>query len=147
MLSAVLRETGCRAQDFILEITETVAINATPLVHDVVNELKRMGFRLSLDDFGTGNSGFAFLRNMPFDIIKIDKSYIQKLAEDPIAQVFVSGVGQLASTLGFRVVAEGIETIEHYELSKMAGVTSFQGYLFGRPEPLQRVQEPSRMAS
>ncbi|MBB3454892.1 diguanylate cyclase (GGDEF)-like protein [Rhizobium sp. BK313] len=137
MLRDVLRETGCRAEMFVLEVTETVGLNATPAVVATVSELKRMGFRLSLDDFGTGNSGFAFLRDMPFDTIKIDKSYVQKLADDPIAQVFVSGVGKLGETLGFRVIAEGIETTEHHQLARLAGATAFQGYLFGRPEPLK----------
>ena len=146
MLKAVLEETGCRADNFILEITETVAVSATPAVVAGVDELKRMGFILSLDDFGTGNSGFAFLRNMPFGSIKIDRSYVQKLADDAIAQVFVTGVGQLTKNLGFRVVAEGIETEEQYQLAKMAGATAFQGYLFWRPEPLKtRSDVPARL--
>ncbi len=111
MLREVLRETGCRAENFMLEITETVALNATPAVINTVRQLKGMGFRLSLDDFGTGNSGFAFMRELPFDVIKIDKSYVQKLGDDPIAQVFVSGVARLGAMLGFDVVAEGIEVI------------------------------------
>jgi diguanylate cyclase (GGDEF)-like protein len=147
MLRNVLRNTGCRAENFVLEITETVGLSATPAIVATVRELKSMGFRLSLDDFGTGNSGFAFLRDMPFDIIKIDKSYVQKLDSDPIAQVFVSGVGKLGETLGFRVVAEGIETEEHRRLALIAGVTAFQGYLYGRPEPLKSEPPHLRLAS
>lgn len=140
MLREVLRETGCSAENFVLEITETVALNATPTVINTVCQLKEMGFRLSLDDFGTGNSGFALMRELPFDIIKIDKSYVQKLGDDAIAQVFVSGIGRLGEMLGFEVVAEGIESSEHKLLARGAGSTRFQGYLFGKPEPLPQAE-------
>jgi len=115
MLRKVLRETGRKAESFILEITETVAVNATPAVLEKVRELRRMGFSLSLDDFGTGNCGFSFLRDMSIDVIKIDKSYVQTLGEDTIAQVFVAALARLGETLGFLVVAEGVETIEHFQ--------------------------------
>lgn len=138
MLRRVLRETGQVASNFTLEITETVAVNATPAVLDTVRELKQMGFSLSLDDFGTGNSSFTLLRHLPVDVIKIDKSYIQRLADDPLAQVLVSALARLGEALNFIIVAEGVETEEHHNLALAAGATRFQGYFFGKPAPLPK---------
>jgi EAL domain-containing protein (putative c-di-GMP-specific phosphodiesterase class I) len=138
MLRKVLRETKRSASDFALEITETVIMNATPEVLATVRELREMGFLIALDDFGTGNSSFSLLRTLPVDIIKIDKSYTQQLKTDSISQVFVTAVGEVAKLLSYVVVAEGIETAEHAVLAKLAGAGRFQGYLYGRPMPLER---------
>lgn len=138
MLRRVLRDTGCDARDFTLEITETVVLKATHNVMAILRELREMGFLIALDDFGTGNNSFSLLRNMPVDIIKIDKSYTQRVEDDKIAQVFVSAVCEIAKALNMIVVAEGIETEAQHTCARLAGAQRFQGWLHGRPEPLKR---------
>ncbi len=87
-----------------------MVLKATHTVMGILRELREMGFLIALDDFGTGNNSFSLLRNMPVDIIKIDKSYTQRIEDDTIAQVFVSAVCEIAKALDMMVVAEGVET-------------------------------------
>lgn len=95
-----------------------------------------MGVRFALDDFGSGNSGFNYLRHLPVDIVKIDRSYVSRLGGDPISQVFVSAVVETARILDLTVVADGIETEQERLLTHLAGCTLFQGYHLGRPQAL-----------
>ncbi|WP_295810741.1 bifunctional diguanylate cyclase/phosphodiesterase [uncultured Nitratireductor sp.] len=133
MLDRVLRETGSEANHFVLEITETVATAATPEIIARIERLRAMGFRIALDDFGTGHCGFNYIKTLPIDAIKIDRSYIRNLGNDSIAQVFVSALTQIARIQGLTIVAEGIETEEELDLARAAGCNRFQGYLLGHP--------------
>ena len=137
MFRRVLTQTGCRADRFVIEITETVATGATPEVLKRLETLKAMGFRVALDDFGTGHCGFNYLQSLPIDSIKIDRSYVHNLATDGVAQIFVSALTQIARLQNLTIVAEGVETEAEFELAKAAGCNRFQGYLFGRPEPVK----------
>lgn len=137
MLVRVLRETHRHASSFILELTETVLINADPKVLRLLGDLRALGFRIALDDFGTGNSSFTLLRDLPIDIVKIDKSFIQRLEHDRIAQVFVSAVGEIAKSLDIAMVAEGVETQAQQECARIAGAHRFQGWLHGKATPLK----------
>lgn len=140
MLRRVMMETKCHASNFILELTETVVINANPAVLRTLAELRDMGFLIALDDFGTGNSSFTLLRDLPLDIVKIDKSYIQKLETDVIAQIFVTAVGEIGKSLGMAIVAEGVETSTQEECARIAGTHRFQGYLYGKAQPLRQLR-------
>jgi EAL domain-containing protein (putative c-di-GMP-specific phosphodiesterase class I) len=135
MCERVLRETGRSAAQFVIEITETVATAAAPEVLRRLQALRSLGFRIALDDFGTGHCGFNYLKTLPMDSIKIDRSYIRSLAHDQVAQIFVSALAQIARTQNVTIVAEGVETVEEFALAKAAGCNRFQGYLFGRPVP------------
>jgi EAL domain-containing protein (putative c-di-GMP-specific phosphodiesterase class I) len=134
-LSTILSETRCRASNFILEITETVMLDAEPETIRTIRELQAMGFLVALDDFGTGNNSFSLLRDIRADIIKIDKSYIQSLGEDVVAQAFVTAISTVSRSRDILLIAEGVETVDQWELAKLAGATRFQGHLFGRPRP------------
>jgi diguanylate cyclase (GGDEF)-like protein len=136
-IQKILREEGVKADQFILEITETAVISATPFVLEQINALRQLGFRIALDDFGTGNNSFNMFRSVPVDIVKIDKSYTQGMSSDPIAQVFVTAVCQVCKTLGIGVVMEGVETEEQKTLALLAGADRIQGYLIGKPAPLK----------
>ncbi len=144
MLVRVLRETNRSASSFILELTETVLINADQKVFRLLGDLRALGFRIALDDFGTGNSSFTLLRDLPIDIVKIDKSFIQRLENDRIAQVFVSAVGEIAKSLDIVMVAEGVETQTQQECARIAGAQRFQGWLHGKAAPLKSGRLPER---
>ena len=139
MLARVLEETGRSADGFVLEITETVATAATPEVLRRLETVREMGFRVALDDFGTGFCGFNYLKTLPIDAIKIDRSYIQSLAEDEVARVFVSALAQIARIQNLVILAEGVETETDLTLARAAGCTCFQGYLLARPAPKDKL--------
>ncbi|MEO3385205.1 bifunctional diguanylate cyclase/phosphodiesterase [Mesorhizobium sp. CAU 1741] len=140
MLGRVLRETGQSASRFVLEITETAATSATPEILRRLETARAMGFRVALDDFGTGFCGFNYLKSLPIDAIKIDRSYIQSLAEDEVARVFVSALTQIASIQQLVIVAEGVETETDLALAKAAGCNRFQGFHIARPAPKKQLQ-------
>ncbi|MER8696532.1 EAL domain-containing protein [Mesorhizobium opportunistum] len=146
MCDRVLKETGRSAAQFIIEITETVATAATPEVLRRLEALRGLGFHIALDDFGTGHCGFNYLKTLPIDTIKIDRSYIRSLAHDQVAQIFVSALAQIARIQDVTIVAEGVETQEEFALARAAGCNRFQGYFFGRPAPRDKAL-PSRLAN
>ncbi|AZO44747.1 GGDEF and EAL domain-containing protein [Mesorhizobium sp. M7D.F.Ca.US.005.01.1.1] len=139
MCDRVLKETGRSAAQFVIEITETVATAATPEILRRLEALRGLGFHIALDDFGTGHCGFNYLKTLPIDSIKIDRSYIRSLAHDQVAQIFVSALAQIARIQDVTIVAEGVETQEEFALAKAAGCNRFQGYFFGRPAPRDKV--------
>ncbi|WP_182085521.1 bifunctional diguanylate cyclase/phosphodiesterase [Aureimonas sp. ME7] len=135
MVARVLRETGHPPRQLTLELTESVAIQATPDICRRLQALRDMGILVSLDDFGTGFSGFDYLRHLPVDSIKIDRSYIAKLGESDTDNVLVSALASVAGAMRLSVVAEGIENESQLLLAKAAGCTLFQGYFMARPMP------------
>jgi diguanylate cyclase (GGDEF)-like protein len=139
MAEQVLQQTGCPPHRIVFEITETAATDASPDVLRRLNKLRAMGIRLALDDFGTGHCGFNYLKTLPIDVIKIDRSYISNLGKDRLAQVLVSALTEVGRIQGVSVVAEGIETDEDFQLAKAAGCDRFQGYAIARPQPLEQI--------
>ncbi|WP_062119317.1 putative bifunctional diguanylate cyclase/phosphodiesterase [Aureimonas sp. AU40] len=129
----VLKETGAAPNQLVLEITENVSLLSIPEVLGRIQALRAMGVRIALDDFGTGHCTFNYLQSLPVDMVKIDRSYVSRLPDDPVSRIFVSAVMEVARALRLSVVAEGVETEEEFELSRAAGCATFQGYLLGRP--------------
>lgn len=101
--------------------------------------LRQIGVRFSLDDFGTGYSSMSYLKHMPLDQLKIDKSFVDQILTDRTDSAIARTVVALAENLGLQVVAEGVETREQWEFLVSIGCPSFQGYLFGKPEPLDKI--------
>jgi EAL domain-containing protein (putative c-di-GMP-specific phosphodiesterase class I) len=102
-----------------------------------LDALRRAGVRVAIDDFGTGYSSFAALAELPIDIIKIDKRFIDNLTRDHQGRGFVNAIVQLASTLQVATIAEGVERQEQREALAELGCTHIQGYLFARPMPAE----------
>ncbi|HWJ99363.1 MAG TPA: EAL domain-containing protein [Xanthobacteraceae bacterium] len=122
-----------------LEITETVFLQDDRLVLDTLHQLREVGVRISLDDFGTGYSSLSYLRSFPFDKIKIDRSFTQELQSKEDAVAIVQTIVQLGTSLGMKVIAEGVETREQFEILKKEGCTEVQGFLFSRPKPIGEI--------
>ncbi|MCY0148142.1 EAL domain-containing protein [Hoeflea sp. G2-23] len=129
----ILAETGTDPHRIILEITESASLAANPVIAGQISALQDVGFRIALDDFGMGYSEFNQLRALPYDVIKIDKSYIRTLGSDHVTDVFVSAVVEIARCAGNCIVAEGIETEADLMRASAAGCDRFQGYYFGKP--------------
>jgi len=130
-----VRRHGLRPEQLELEVTETAFINLADDVMRQLAELREAGFRLALDDFGTGYSSLTYLRRLPLDVVKIDRSFVADLCADKRAATLLKGVMQLLSELEFSVVADGIETEEQAELLQRIGCTTGQGFLYYRPMP------------
>jgi diguanylate cyclase (GGDEF)-like protein len=141
---AILAETGTDPRRIVLEITESASLAANERIANQISALQDAGFRIALDDFGMGYSEFNQLRALPYDVIKIDKSYICALGTDHVTDVFVSAVVEIARRSGKNVVAEGIETEDDLLRASAAGCDRFQGYYFGKPVFLESIA-PERL--
>jgi diguanylate cyclase (GGDEF)-like protein len=133
VVQETLLETGFPANRLDLEVTETVVLDATQNVLDVMHKLRAMGVKISLDDFGTGYSSLSYLRSFPFDRIKIDRSFVIDALESPTSAAIVETIIQLAHRLNMGLTVEGVETMPQYELVKRLGADCIQGYLFSKP--------------
>ncbi len=130
---ALLAETGVAAKYLTLEITESAVMDNPSDGLAILTELDRMGVTLAIDDFGTGYSSLAYLKRLPVDELKIDKSFVTEMEEDENDAVIVRSTIDLAHNLGLRVTAEGVETSGVWDLLSMLGCDTSQGYLMGRP--------------
>jgi diguanylate cyclase (GGDEF)-like protein len=137
---STLAATGLSANRLELEITESVLLDNDETNRAVLTQLHELGVRIAVDDFGTGYSSLAYLRSFPFDKIKIDQSFVREMASDADSEAIVRAVVDLGATLGMTTIAEGVETREELERIRAHGCTEIQGFLFGRPTPLEEVR-------
>jgi diguanylate cyclase (GGDEF)-like protein/PAS domain S-box-containing protein len=135
VILCVLVDTGLPPQRLELEITETALLEHEAAHLAVMHQLKNLGVSINLDDFGTGYSSLSYLTIFPFDKIKIDKSFTKNLTQRADCAAIVSSVLALGAGLDLPTVAEGIETVQQFEILRASGVQFAQGYLFGRPCP------------
>ena len=129
----VLARTGLEPRALELEIAEAAAMQEVERTVRVLEELKGLGVTLAIDDFGTGFSSLSYLSRFPLDRLKIDKSFVRGLGQDPHASAIASAVISLGHSLGLRVIAEGVETREELRALRQMGCDEIQGYLFSKP--------------
>jgi EAL domain-containing protein (putative c-di-GMP-specific phosphodiesterase class I) len=126
-----------------LEVTES-ALSADPDADaSVLNQLRNLGVHLAMDDFGTGNSSLTALRRFPFDILKIDRSFVSGIGTGAEDSAIVAATISLGQALGLKTVAEGVETEAQAEFLVRNGCDELQGYLFGRPMPFSELAVPA----
>jgi len=121
------------------EITETEAIARLEPVKRFIAEVKQMGCSFALDDFGSGLSSYAYLKNLDVDLVKIDGSFICNILEDPVSEVMVQSVIAIARQMGIETVAEFVETAAVHDRLRVLGVDYVQGYVVGKPAPLTEI--------
>ena len=131
---------GISPDRLTIEITESVLMSNDDRTLRVLRQLKDKGFTLALDDFGTGYSSLAYIRDFPFDKLKIDRSFVQGLDDNGRALAIVEGVVNFGKILGREIVAEGIETEQEMQAMQKAGATHLQGYLFSRALPAEHIE-------
>jgi len=129
----VLSRTGVLPSHLTLEITENFMVDDPVSAKARLRELKNLGVRISMDDFGIGYSSLASLQDMPLDTLKIDKAFIDHIAEDPRRAAFAAAIIRMGKTLGLELVAEGVETAEQSERLQSLGCRLAQGFYFSRP--------------
>ena len=134
-VEALLRRTGVSSQQLGLEMTESSLIPDPGTAMEVLGGLRRLGISLLLDDFGTGYSSLNHLHSLPFDVLKIDRSFVTRMTEGEQPLQIVRTIVELARVMGMDVVAEGIETHAQFMLLRQLGCRFGQGFLFSRPVP------------
>ena len=139
-LLGVLRETGFPPERFEIEITENALIGDLELARRIVLGLKSHGIRVALDDFGTGYSSLSHLSELPFDKLKIDRSFIHTMHNRPESATIVNAIIGLGRSLNMPTTAEGIESAADAELLTRLGCDVGQGFLYSRPVPAREVQ-------
>ncbi len=132
-----LATAGLAPHRLELEITESVLLRDNGATLGLLRRLRGLGVRLSMDDFGTGYSNLSYLRQFPFDKVKVDQSFVRNLQWDKGSLEVIRAVVSLGKGLGMSVLAEGVETEEQLGLLRKEGCDELQGYLFSRPVPVQ----------
>jgi EAL domain-containing protein (putative c-di-GMP-specific phosphodiesterase class I) len=135
----LLAEAGVDASRLELEITEGVIMADPVRVGSVLERLREVGVKLAIDDFGTGYSSLAYLKSLPVDVLKIDRSFVSNLTEEARDAAVVRSAVELAHSLGLGVVAEGVEDEQTYEALRRLGCDFVQGYHVARPAPADEV--------
>jgi len=129
----VLSQTGLHPSRLVLEITESFMIEEPKTAAERLHELKALGVRISIDDFGTGYSSLAVLQELPIDVLKIDKAFVDHIVDDPRRAAFAQAIIRMGKTLGLALIAEGVEDAEQAERLLALGCPLGQGYHFSRP--------------
>jgi diguanylate cyclase (GGDEF)-like protein len=140
-IGARLAKTGVSPDQLELEITETTILADPFRVRQVLSRLNEMGLRLAIDDFGTGYSSFAYLRHLPVQTIKIDRSFVMGMCEDKSDATIVRSTIDLGRNLGLDTVAEGVESQDAWDALRSHGCTLAQGYFISRPAPADELAE------
>ena len=135
---ATLRAAEVDPRSIVFEITESVLLDESERVSAAIGALRELGARFALDDFGTGYSSLSYLHTLPFDMLKIAKSFVDGLARGGREASFVRMIIELARTLGVTVIAEGIETREQVSALVTLECDLGQGFYLGRPEPVRQ---------
>ncbi len=134
-ITKILEDTGMNPSWLELEITESVAMDHLDIVLELLNKLRKIGISLALDDFGTGYSSLSYLNKLPMDKLKIDRTFMQHVPEDPKESDLVKFMINMAHNLDMKVVAEGVERPDQISFLEQNGCDEIQGYIFNKPLP------------
>ncbi|MDT5063415.1 MAG: hypothetical protein QOH63_3874 [Acidobacteriota bacterium] len=141
MIERHLKETGLDPACLELEVTESSVMKNTESAINTLRELKTMGIKISIDDFGSGYSSLSYLKHLPIDVLKIDQSFVRDMTSDPKDAAIVMAIIQLAHSLQLKVNAEGVETEEQLRFLRLLRCDEMQGYLFCRPLPVEAFEQ------
>lgn len=133
---AQLDESGIEGKKICFEITETAAISNLSLAIKFITTLKGLGCRFALDDFGSGLSSFAYLKNLPVDYLKIDGMFVKDIVDDPIDRAMVKSINEIGQVMGMQTIAEFVENDVIRGMLKEIGIDYVQGYAIDKPQPL-----------
>ncbi len=133
VVASVLERTGLEPRYLELELTESMLVDNIEKAMEIMQQLKKLGVVLSIDDFGSGYSSLSYLKKLPVDFLKIDRSFVTDIENNESDLAIISAVTDVANSLGMKVVVEGVELDEQYEILKEKGCHMMQGYLFSHP--------------
>jgi EAL domain-containing protein (putative c-di-GMP-specific phosphodiesterase class I) len=141
VVASALGDSGVRPDSIELEITEGSLLEDIETTTETLNTFDRLGVRLALDDFGTGYSSLAYLKRLPIDTVKIDQCFVQSLVADAADAAITQAIVSLAHELNMSTLAEGVEDLDQLLLLGSYGCNRMQGFLFGRPVPIETFEE------
>ncbi len=141
IVKKVLDETGLNPQYLTLEITESILIKSLEANIKKLEELKELGVKIALDDFGKGYSSLSYIMNLPIDILKIDKCFVDDITRNPKKELIMESIISLAQKINLEVVAEGIEVKEQYDILRKQNCDKIQGYYFSKPLSVEEAFE------
>jgi EAL domain-containing protein (putative c-di-GMP-specific phosphodiesterase class I) len=141
----ILKRSKANPHLLKLELTESLLISNIDDIIEKMSMLKSKGIGFSLDDFGTGFSSLSYLKRMPLDQLKIDRSFVRDVLTDPNDAAIASTIITLAKSLNLTVIAEGVETASQRDFLANAGCHAYQGYFFSRPLPIDKFEEFSQV--
>ena len=133
LINSILAETGAPPSRLELELTETMVMSNAAETRSILNQLRELGLSLAIDDFGTGYSSLVYLKQLPIDMLKIDKEFIADLTNDPDDEAITTTIITMAHSLGLTVIAEGVETKEQLDFLREHGCDEIQGYWLSQP--------------
>jgi diguanylate cyclase (GGDEF)-like protein len=140
-INEILRSTGFDPKFLNLEVTESSIMNNTDAAVEMLRTLRKKGIQISIDDFGTGHSSFGYLKHLPIDVLKIDKSFIDDVPQNQEDAALVMAIISLAHTLRLKVVAEGVETEDQRRFLQLMRCDEWQGYLVSKPLPVDAFEK------
>ncbi len=140
-VETVLSDNAMQPHCLELEITESVMMDDTKVVLDVLHKLKQLGVQLSIDDFGTGYSSMSYLEQLPFDTLKIDMSFVRKIQDDGSGGTIAATIAAMAHALNKKIVAEGVETQAQLDFLRNQNCELIQGYFYCRPLPAEELTQ------
>ncbi|HBR05165.1 MAG TPA: hypothetical protein DD722_05320 [Lachnospiraceae bacterium] len=135
ILENIIKQNNLDNTNLLLEITESAYTDDSAQIIETVNKLRGLGFRIEMDDFGSGYSSLNMLLSLPIDALKLDMTFIKKICENPKSARLVGIMIDIARLLEVPVIAEGVETKEQMEILKKLGCDIIQGYFFSKPLP------------
>jgi len=141
LISEALESSGAPANKLLIEVTETTLMEQRAAAYIVLNHVRELGARVSIDDFGTGYSSLTYLHQFPFDVIKIDRSFVGAVEEERRSLAIIRSVIALAKGLGLEVISEGIETRLQQRILQIEGCQFGQGFLFAKPMPFAELEK------
>jgi EAL domain-containing protein (putative c-di-GMP-specific phosphodiesterase class I) len=136
----ILLETSAPPPSLKLELTESIILENVEETITKMREIKSLGVSFSMDDFGTGYSSLQYLKRLPLDQIKIDQSFVRDIVQDQNDAAIVRTIIAMSEVLGLSVIAEGVETLAQRDFLDQSNCHTFQGYLFGKPMPVEQFE-------
>ncbi len=140
-ISNLLTSSRLPAENLEIEITESIMIESMDKAMECINEIKNMGIKIAIDDFGTGYSSLSYLNNIPANLLKIDKSFIDNIETGDSARQYVAAIISIGHILGFEVISEGVEDEKQITTLKDIGCDFIQGFIWGRPLPADEAEK------
>ena len=134
-LTSILEESGIRPVNLEIEITESIMIESMEKAFECIESIKKMGIQIAIDDFGTGYSSLSYLNSFPANLLKIDKSFIDKMNSSDSSKQYVAAIISLGHIMGIDVISEGVEQEDQLDTLKEIGCDYVQGFIWGRPLP------------
>ena len=140
-IKSILQNSNIPPKNLEIEITESIMIDSVDKALQVINAIEEMGVQIAIDDFGTGYSSLSYLNRFPANLLKIDKSFIDKMNDNDSSKQYVASIIAIGHIMGFNVISEGVEEDEQISVLKEIGCDYIQGYIWGRPLPEEQAEK------